>query len=244
MSPTTLTALKIACACAYLVTVVAGVALTSRQRRLRLLRLALLPTFVATWGVGWLMIKATGLSMGESWVSATMMTGLAGLVGSWQLAHHAHPRWWWSALALSGPALGFSIMVGRHHPPLDLGVGIGVTTALCALLGYALHTQTDATPQRLARDVGDVFAWVARAEGVSLIVLFFVFMPLKYGLHIEIDGGTGLIGWLHGVLLLVYLIALGTTSRVLGWGWMEVLIGFVASLLPGGTFLFERRHLA
>ncbi|TVQ86191.1 MAG: DUF3817 domain-containing protein [Deltaproteobacteria bacterium] len=83
------------------------------------------------------------------------------------------------------------------------------------------------------------FLWVARAEGVSLLLLFGLAMPLKYGAGIpEL---VQPIGMAHGALFMVYLIALWHTGRVERWGALRYLLGFVASLLPFGTFIFERR---
>ncbi len=81
------------------------------------------------------------------------------------------------------------------------------------------------------------FTWIARLEGVSLLLLFGVAMPLKYVGGIA--EATVWTGWAHGCLFLVYLVALDSQRRVAGWslGWAAV--GFVASLLPLGTFLFE-----
>lgn len=82
------------------------------------------------------------------------------------------------------------------------------------------------------------FLWIARAEGVSLLALFGVAMPLKYGLgwmH-----ATAWAGWFHGALFLVYLIALGSVVRVRGWGFLGLALGFIGSLVPLGTFAFER----
>ena len=87
-------------------------------------------------------------------------------------------------------------------------------------------------------------AWffnVARAEGVSLLLLFGVAMPLKYALGNPIL--VPYVGWAHGVLVFLYLIALQSVARVEGWGVLRVALAFVASLLPFGTFVFERRVL-
>ncbi len=86
------------------------------------------------------------------------------------------------------------------------------------------------------------FKWIARAEGVSLLVLFGVAMPLKYGAGMA--HATIWPGWFHGQLFILYLIALGSIGRVKGWSIKQYATGFAASLLPGGTFLFERRVLA
>lgn len=82
------------------------------------------------------------------------------------------------------------------------------------------------------------FLQVARAEGLSLLLLFFVAMPLKYAAGIP--AATVWVGWLHGILVFLYLIALGSAGRVEGWSWRRLGVAFVASLLPFGTFVFER----
>ena len=84
----------------------------------------------------------------------------------------------------------------------------------------------------------DWFLNVARAEGVSLLLLFGVAMPLKYA-----AGMPGMVAWvggLHGALFLLYLVALGSAGRVEGWSWARLAGGFAAAWLPFGTFAFER----
>jgi integral membrane protein len=86
------------------------------------------------------------------------------------------------------------------------------------------------------------FFHVARAEGLSLLLLFGVAMPLKYALGNPIL--VPYVGWAHGVLVFLYLIALQSVARVEGWGLTRIAAAFVASLLPFGTFVFERRLCA
>ena len=85
------------------------------------------------------------------------------------------------------------------------------------------------------------FLQVARFEGLSLIALFFVAMPLKY------VGGiaepVAWVGWIHGTLVFLYVIALGSMWRVEGWELWRVAVWFVASLLPAGTFIAEAKAL-
>ncbi|MCB9664907.1 MAG: DUF3817 domain-containing protein [Alphaproteobacteria bacterium] len=83
------------------------------------------------------------------------------------------------------------------------------------------------------------FLQVARAEGSSLLVLLLGAMPAKYVLGIP--DATAWVGWLHGTLVFVYLVALGSVSRVEAWTWGRTGAAFVASVIPGGTFLFEAR---
>lgn len=85
------------------------------------------------------------------------------------------------------------------------------------------------------------FLQVARVEGLSAIALFFVAMPLKYGAGIPEP--VQHVGWFHGTMVFTYLIALGSVARVEGWTWARVAAAFVASLVPFGTFVFERRLL-
>jgi len=80
---------------------------------------------------------------------------------------------------------------------------------------------------------------VALAEGVSYLLLLFVAMPLKYvwGMPLAVR----ILGSVHGALF-VWLMAqladgMRSRGRPLGWA---VRIG-VASLLPFGTIVLDRR---
>ena len=82
------------------------------------------------------------------------------------------------------------------------------------------------------------FLWIARAEGLSLLLLFGVAMPLKYGLGFE--HATWWPGLAHGVLFLAYLGAMAPLALAEGWPLQRAALGFLASLVPFGTFAFER----
>lgn len=83
------------------------------------------------------------------------------------------------------------------------------------------------------------FVWIARAEGLSLIALFFVAMPLKYGAGILEP--VKYVGWIHGLLFILYVAALLSVSVLERWSLTRTAAGFVASVLPFGTFVFERQ---
>jgi integral membrane protein len=119
-----------------------------------------------------------------------------------------------------------------------LGAAIPAAVAIVVALRWRCSPSQDDT-----RHTATIrwFAWLARAEGLSLLLLFGVYMPLKHGAGIVLDGGQGWFGWMHGVLQLLYLVALVVTARVHDWGIARQAAGFVASLLPFGTFVFERR---
>ena len=65
-------------------------------------------------------------------------------------------------------------------------------------------------------------------------------MPLRKLTGIELDGGQGWIGWTHGILVVLYLPALWSAWWSAPLSLVHVAAGFFASLLPGGTFAFER----
>ncbi len=88
-------------------------------------------------------------------------------------------------------------------------------------------------------DLRTCFIWTARLEGTSLLVLMGIAMPLKYGAGWT--HATQWPGWLHGLLFLAYVVLLSVLSRRDRWTLVDTSLGFIASLVPMGTFLFERR---
>lgn len=88
-----------------------------------------------------------------------------------------------------------------------------------------------------------LFRMVALAEGVSTLTLFLVATPLKY--WFDQPGLIRPVGWVHGLLFLLYLAAMVPGL----WGARVGLLGWVrtvfAAFIPFGTFLndpFLRRH--
>ena len=85
------------------------------------------------------------------------------------------------------------------------------------------------------------FRWLARAEGVSVLVLFFIAMPMKYGF--DDPSLVPIAGRVHGLLFLAFLAGLAAAHTQTGWGARRSAGWFLASLVPGGTFWAERRWL-
>lgn len=81
------------------------------------------------------------------------------------------------------------------------------------------------------------FRIVAFWEGISYLVLLLVAMPLKYGLGFDI--AVRVVGMLHGVLFIAYLITLALAARSLGAKW--VVLALIMSIVPGGTFWLESK---
>ena len=84
-----------------------------------------------------------------------------------------------------------------------------------------------------------IFRVIAIAEGISFLLLLFVAMPLKY--FVDMPGAVKYTGWIHGVLFVAYVPSLLAAARRQQWSLQMIFIGFMASLLPGGTFVFERK---
>lgn len=81
--------------------------------------------------------------------------------------------------------------------------------------------------------------WIGRLEGASFLLLLGVAMPLKYlaGQPLAVR----VLGMAHGVLFLLFLAALWRAADAHGWPRRHVVLGVIASLVPFGTFWFERR---
>lgn len=83
-----------------------------------------------------------------------------------------------------------------------------------------------------------LFRLIALLEGLSFVLLLFVAMPLKYLLHQPL--AVRVVGMTHGVLFIAYVVLLVQVASEQGWPLRRALLGFVASLLPFGPFVFDR----
>ena len=86
-----------------------------------------------------------------------------------------------------------------------------------------------------------IFKFLAITEGISYLVLLGICMPLKY--LYDIPEPTRPVGMAHGVLFVAYIIWLLIVGLQLKWNFKILTLGFIASLLPFGTFIFEAKHL-
>lgn len=85
------------------------------------------------------------------------------------------------------------------------------------------------------------FRLVAILEGISFLALLGIGMPLKYfaGMPLAVK----YMGWAHGLLFIGYIVLAIPLFTRLKWP-MERIYGVgIASLLPFGTFVLERRWL-
>ena len=85
------------------------------------------------------------------------------------------------------------------------------------------------------------FRAISFIEGVSYLVLLFIAMPLKYiaGFPLAVK----VTGWIHGLLFLMYVLALLQVSISNKWSLLKTTMAFLASLLPFATFALEAKIL-
>jgi integral membrane protein len=83
------------------------------------------------------------------------------------------------------------------------------------------------------------FRFVSLAEGMSYLALLGIAMPLKYAAGLPEP--VGWVGWTHGVLLIVYLLALLSVARIYKVGFMRMAFAGVLALLPFGPVVLEYR---
>ncbi|NAZ74173.1 DUF3817 domain-containing protein [Kineococcus sp. T13] len=85
------------------------------------------------------------------------------------------------------------------------------------------------------------FRVIALVEAVSWTALL-VAMFLKWVLQVETphEGGVPVVGPVHGVGFVVYLLSTVWAARVLRWRWWVALVGLAAGFPPFGTVVFER----
>jgi integral membrane protein len=85
------------------------------------------------------------------------------------------------------------------------------------------------------------FKNIARLEGISFLILLCIAMPLKYFANMPLP--VRVIGSVHGLLFVFFIILLYLVKEKYNWGLGKCLLAFVASILPFGTFIFEKKFL-
>ena len=82
---------------------------------------------------------------------------------------------------------------------------------------------------------------VAILEGMSYLYILFIGMPLKYIWEMPTPNYIG--GAIHGGLFMLYIALIFPVARKLGWGLKTMAIAAVASIIPFGTFWFDKKYL-
>jgi integral membrane protein len=87
-----------------------------------------------------------------------------------------------------------------------------------------------------------IFRGISILEGLSLLILLFVAMPIKY-----ILGDPEYVkhvGMAHGLLFVAYVLFAIMTKFELDWKPKTLLIVFAASVIPFGTFYVDKKYLS
>tara|TARA_R110000850_G_scaffold80862_1_gene173501 strand:+ start:46991 stop:47266 length:276 start_codon:yes stop_codon:yes gene_type:complete len=86
-----------------------------------------------------------------------------------------------------------------------------------------------------------LFKIIALFEGVSLLLLLFIAMPLKY--IWEMPQMVQVVGMAHGILFLAYVVLAFMVYSELKWSLKTLAIVLFASIVPFGTFYIEKKYL-
>jgi integral membrane protein len=76
-------------------------------------------------------------------------------------------------------------------------------------------------------------------EGISFLLLLGVAMPLKYLAGIRM--AVTVAGWIHGILFVLFCVALLRAMVEARWPFARAALLFIAALLPFGPFLVDRK---
>lgn len=91
----------------------------------------------------------------------------------------------------------------------------------------------------MINDVLTRFRAISAIEGLSFLLLVFIAMPIKYiG---ENPYPVKILGMMHGVLFIIFMISLFETKIRKSWDTGMVFQLFVLSLIPFGAFFIERK---
>ncbi|MOA22053.1 hypothetical protein D3C78_1425830 [compost metagenome] len=78
-------------------------------------------------------------------------------------------------------------------------------------------------------------------EGISFLVLLLIAMPLKY--WADIPMAVTIVGALHGLLFVLYLLAVLNVWITNRWSFLKVVLAVIASFLPFGPFVLDKKLL-
>lgn len=85
------------------------------------------------------------------------------------------------------------------------------------------------------------FKLISAGEGLSFLILLFIAMPLKYLFDFPL--AVKVFGMVHGVLFVGYVIYLLVLVQTLHWPVVKGLVAFIASFIPFGTFIVNKKML-
>ncbi len=88
------------------------------------------------------------------------------------------------------------------------------------------------------KDTFSRFRTISFIEGISFLVLLFIAMPLKYLAGIPL--AVKIVGMTHGILFILFVIALYKSVREYNWQNKMTIKLFIYSLIPFGFIPIEK----
>lgn len=85
------------------------------------------------------------------------------------------------------------------------------------------------------------FKIVGDIEGLSYLVLLGIAMPLKY--YASMPAAVKYTGALHGGLFILFILLMLECGIKEKWGVSKYIAAFISSLIPFGTFIFNKKFL-
>jgi integral membrane protein len=80
---------------------------------------------------------------------------------------------------------------------------------------------------------------LGNVEGISYLLLLGIAMPMKYFFGFPM--AVKIVGMAHGVLFIAYCLLLALQMRANKWNLLFGIYLFVATLIPFGTFVTDRK---
>ncbi len=80
---------------------------------------------------------------------------------------------------------------------------------------------------------------IAFVEGISFLVILFITMPMKY--MCAIPQPNKIFGMVHGVLFILYVLAIVQSKIEYNWSFKKLGLAFLASIVPFGTFWADEK---
>jgi integral membrane protein len=87
-----------------------------------------------------------------------------------------------------------------------------------------------------------LFKYTAIVEGWSYLILLFIAVPLKR--MFDMPMAVRIFGSIHGFLFVAFCLFLVLAWTDEKWSIKKVALAFLSSLIPFGTFWFDRKYLS
>ena len=82
-----------------------------------------------------------------------------------------------------------------------------------------------------------IFRLMGFIEGLSLLILLFIAMPLKY--FVDIPEAVRIVGSLHGFCFVLYVLIIGYTTYKVRWSFKWIASSFLVAFIPFGNLLLD-----